>query len=263
MSSLAPDAEPAFDSVERLEVRGRVYQAWQEAVERRLVCDELQVAALAVAHFPSIRVSTHKEEVEPVYCDNGTVVAVIVREWEHVSGSVEIAAARLLDDLDDIVKLRVMIRNQTPFVPYREVDARTRCHFLWSLRTPFSACRTAGSSLCSSRLSAGVDWQRGAGMSEPGQCWLASRTHGRRCCRRPSSSTTIRRLLRRVRVACSMARRSTRFSRLRIMTLTDDEKREMRQSDDRAREILERTENLPEEQFMKLHGVLRGLHPVS
>jgi hypothetical protein len=46
---------------------------------------------------------------------------------------------------------------------------------------------------------------------------------------------------------------------LRIMTLTDEEKREMRQSDDRARRILERTESLPEEQFMKLHGALRGL----
>jgi hydrogenase maturation protease len=50
---------------------------------------------------------------------------------------------------------------------------------------------------------------------------------------------------------------------LRIMTLTDGEKREMRQSDDRSREILERTENLPEEQFMKLHGVLRGFHPMK
>jgi hydrogenase maturation protease len=48
---------------------------------------------------------------------------------------------------------------------------------------------------------------------------------------------------------------------LRILTLTDDEKREMRQSDDRAREILERTESMPAEQFMKLHGVLRGLIP--
>jgi hypothetical protein len=46
---------------------------------------------------------------------------------------------------------------------------------------------------------------------------------------------------------------------LRILTLTEDEKREMRQSDDRARQILERTESMPEEQFMKLHGVLRGL----
>jgi hypothetical protein len=46
------------------------------------------------------------------------------------------------------------------------------------------------------------------------------------------------------------------------MTLTDDEKREIRQSDDRAREVLDRTENLPAEQFMKLHGVLRGLRSV-
>jgi hydrogenase maturation protease len=46
---------------------------------------------------------------------------------------------------------------------------------------------------------------------------------------------------------------------LRIMTLTDEEKREMRESDDRARKILERTETLPEEQLMKLHGALRGL----
>jgi hypothetical protein len=37
----------------------------------------------------------------------------------------------------------------------------------------------------------------------------------------------------------------------------------MRQSDERAREILERTENMPEEQFMKLHGVLRSLTPLK
>lgn len=50
---------------------------------------------------------------------------------------------------------------------------------------------------------------------------------------------------------------------LRIMTLTDEEKREIRQSDDRAREILDRTEAMPAEQFMKLHGVVRGLRPLK
>ena len=50
---------------------------------------------------------------------------------------------------------------------------------------------------------------------------------------------------------------------LRIVTLTDDEKREIRQSDDRARLILERTEAMPAEQFMKLHGALRGLRPLK
>src|SRR5208282_3514178 len=50
---------------------------------------------------------------------------------------------------------------------------------------------------------------------------------------------------------------------LRILTMTDQEKHEMRQSDERARQMLERTENMPQEQFMKLHGALRGLHPMS
>jgi hydrogenase maturation protease len=50
---------------------------------------------------------------------------------------------------------------------------------------------------------------------------------------------------------------------LRIMTLTDEEKREIRESDERAREILERTEAMPAEQFMKLHGVVRGLRPLK
>ena len=50
---------------------------------------------------------------------------------------------------------------------------------------------------------------------------------------------------------------------LRIMTLTDEEKEEMRQGDERAREILERTEALSPEQFMKLHGVIRSLRPVD
>jgi hydrogenase maturation protease len=46
---------------------------------------------------------------------------------------------------------------------------------------------------------------------------------------------------------------------LRIMTLTDQEKLEMASTDERAREILERTDSMPPEQFMKLHGVLRGV----
>ncbi|MFZ3263368.1 MAG: hypothetical protein WA172_05170 [Terriglobales bacterium] len=50
---------------------------------------------------------------------------------------------------------------------------------------------------------------------------------------------------------------------LRIMTLTDEEKREIRNSDDRARQILERTESMPAEQFMKLHGAVRGMRPLK
>lgn len=46
---------------------------------------------------------------------------------------------------------------------------------------------------------------------------------------------------------------------LRVLTLTDEEKAEIRRSDPCARAILERTETLPNEQLMKVHGAIRGL----
>lgn len=46
---------------------------------------------------------------------------------------------------------------------------------------------------------------------------------------------------------------------LRILTLSDDEKAEIRNGGDRAREVLERAEALPPEHMMKLHGAVRGL----
>ena len=49
---------------------------------------------------------------------------------------------------------------------------------------------------------------------------------------------------------------------LRVLTLTDEEKQEMRQGDVRARAILERTETLPAEHLMKVHGAIRGMRRV-
>lgn len=46
---------------------------------------------------------------------------------------------------------------------------------------------------------------------------------------------------------------------LRVMTLSDAEKQEMRAGDARAAQILERTETLPAEHLLKLHGALRGM----
>lgn len=49
---------------------------------------------------------------------------------------------------------------------------------------------------------------------------------------------------------------------LRILTMTDDEKREMRAADPRADALLTRTESLAREELMRLHGTVRGLRPV-
>ncbi len=49
---------------------------------------------------------------------------------------------------------------------------------------------------------------------------------------------------------------------LRILTMTDDEKREMRAADPRADALLSRTEALGQTDMMRLHGAMRGARPV-
>jgi hypothetical protein len=49
---------------------------------------------------------------------------------------------------------------------------------------------------------------------------------------------------------------------LRIMTLTDDEKRQAAATDDRVRAMLARTDALARDQLMSLHGTIRGLTSV-
>ena len=46
---------------------------------------------------------------------------------------------------------------------------------------------------------------------------------------------------------------------LRLLTLTDEEKRLVDATDDRARAVLERTESLGPEHLARLHGAVRGL----
>ena len=50
---------------------------------------------------------------------------------------------------------------------------------------------------------------------------------------------------------------------LRTMTLTDEEKREARATDPRAKAIVDRADVMPKEMFARLHGAVRSLRPVS
>src|SRR4029077_7208653 len=50
---------------------------------------------------------------------------------------------------------------------------------------------------------------------------------------------------------------------LRTLTLTDEEKREARATDPRAKPIVDRVDALPREVFARLHGAVRSLRPVA
>lgn len=257
--SLPPDTEFRFEYVERLEGGGREYQPWQEAVEREITCAELKLTALVSPTTLSFDFPAHKE-FEPIRDDRGDAIGVIVREWKHLHGSIEIGAFRLLND---VFKVRVMIRNHSHFIPtpdgLREdaiVFALVSAHTILGveegefvslleppaeLETLAAECENIGTW----PVLVGEHDSRHAMLSSP----IILYDYPQIAPESPGSlfdGTEIDEIL-----------------SLRIMTLTDDEKREIRQSDDRAREVLERTENLPEEQFMKLHGVLRGLHSVK
>jgi hydrogenase maturation protease len=259
VGSLSPDAGPPFDYVDRLETGGRVHQAWQEAVEREISCDEMELALVAAPTSIPFDFPAHKE-VEPVRGEAGDVVGIVVREWEHLSGSIEVSGTRLSDD---VFKIGVLIRNGSHF------DATSQ-----ALREEAVLC-----SLVSTHTILGVENGAFLSLLEPPAEYRALATECQNVGTWPVlvgeddsqeamlSSPII--LYDYPQIAPESAgslfdgTEMDEILSLRIMTLTDEEKREIRQSDDRAREVLDRTENLPQEQFMKLHGVLRGLRPVK
>jgi hypothetical protein len=50
---------------------------------------------------------------------------------------------------------------------------------------------------------------------------------------------------------------------LRILTMTDEEKDEVRRGDERGRRVLERTESLTADELMQMHGAIRGLRHIG
>jgi hypothetical protein len=244
--------EPEFDFVDRLEVGGRVYQPWEEAVEREHTSSLMDPATLSFLSplyltFPAGR------RFEYLHDEQERAVGVLVRDCEALTASVQFGSAQCCNG---VVKVTVRLHNLTSFDP-RKTIREDALKF----------------SLVSAHTILGVEEGEFLSLLDPppgfedlvGQCsnvgtWpvlIGDQAETM------LSSPII--LYDHPQIAPESAGNlfdSTEIDEilsLRILTLTDEEKREMRQSDDRAREILERTENMPEEQFMKLHGVLRGL----
>ena len=254
----ATSSEPTLEPVDRMELAGRVFQPWQEAVERELSYVDLDPADFATMSplmfdFPA------GESIDYLRDEQGKAVGAIIREWKALNGSVEI---RSLSSHDDVVRISVQVENLT--INSAPSSGTARESILLD-------------SLVSAHTILGVDNGEFLSLLEPpagfeeqvAQCqnigtWPVLATDNDDAM---LSSPII--LYDHPQIAPESAGNlfdSTEIDEilsLRILTLTDDEKREMRQSDDRARGILERTEQMPEEQFAKLHGILRGLTPVK
>ena len=249
---------PEFNLVEKLEASGRVYQVWQEAVEREIVVPVCNIEALGKSihsfFFPAGR------ELEYLRESTGETVGVLVRERNDLRGEVELSAAR---EEDDLFKVSANIRNLTPFDVTNDtsredalLSAMVSTHtilgvkdgrFVSLLAPPeqFSELAAVCKNVGTWPVLVGVEGDRDTMLSSPIILYdypqIAPESAGDLF-----DGTEIDEIL-----------------SLRIMTLTDEEKREMSQSDERARQMLERTETMPVEHLMKLHGVLRGLRPLT
>ncbi|HEV7893070.1 MAG TPA: hypothetical protein VGP08_20815 [Pyrinomonadaceae bacterium] len=244
--------------VASLEVGGRVFQTWQEATEREFRAPSFDVETLAARaerltfSFPASRA------LETLRDEAGQVVGVIVRTQRTVEGALELSAARAGEGL---FKITARILNTTPLEDAKSKsrdDALMRSlvstHTILSvgegefvsLLDPPEAFREAASG-CSNTgtwpVMVGTEGERGVMLSSPIILYdypqISPESAGELF-----DGTEIDEIL-----------------TLRIMTLTDEEKREMRGADERARRILERTETLPAEQLMKMHGAMRSVRP--
>jgi hypothetical protein len=255
-NDLAVVNEAAIENVERLEVNGKTFQPWQEAVEEVIEVTEFNTSALCAQPMQwPFRLSV-KLEREAIRDESGLIVGIILREKASVAGMVELAVQRLQDGVFKLTARIANISRFAPASPASREDALARslisAHTILEVRggefvslvDPPDAYREfakACQNIGTWPVLVGEEGQRDTMLSSPIILYdypqIAPESPGDLF-----DGAEIDEIL-----------------SLRIMTLTDEEKREMRESDDRARKILERTETLPEEQLMKLHGALRGL----
>jgi hypothetical protein len=257
-TELSAAEEANSERVERLQVGDNTFHAWQEAVEEVIEVAEFDVAALvAQAMQWPFRLSAAKE-TEALRDETGWVVGFIQRDKSTVSGIIDLAAERIAPDL---FRLTIHISNASQMhdaPPSREQGlsrALVSTHTILEVRDGefvslvdppeayrdlVAKCQNVGTW----PILVGAEGERDTMLSSPIILYdypeIAPESPGDLF-----DGAEIDEIL-----------------SLRILTMTDEEKREMRQADERTRKILERTENMPDEQLMKLHGVLRGLRSV-
>jgi hypothetical protein len=221
------------EPVDELVAGGERHLSWDEATERELTLDGPGLGRIAIA-------AGRVEEPLPG--------GAIVRSWEALAGTVAVHE----EPLDrDVRRIAVEIANTTPWegTVREEALRRTFC-------STHTVLRASGGAFVSqtdppARLRAAADACRNEGtwpvlvaerhtvLSSP----IILEDHPRIAPESPGDlfdGGEIDQLL-----------------VLNILSLTDEEKAEMRASDPRAREILERTEALSEDELMRLHGAIR------
>ena len=248
--------EPQYRKVEMLEVGERRYYTWQEALPQRVNSGKLAIAALAASVREVPFVFSGRRELEPLSAASGEVVGVLVRTQQPIEGKIELRCERVADAT---FRLTTRIMNITALQAIESMDrnaaslhALVSCHTILhvhegefvSLMDPPQSLATAASeceNIGAWPVLVGNEGERDTLLSSPIILYdypqIAPESPGDLF-----DATEIDEIL-----------------TLRILAMTDEEKREMAAVDERARALLERTEQLAPEQLQKLHGTMRHL----
>ncbi len=239
----------AFRPVETLEVGDRTLVTWEEGVERCF--DETIVLSELLARERQIPIEAPAgRDVELVRTADGGIAARIVRERWPVSALVRVTA----EPAGGLIKVRVRIENAADWQGTDREEALRRAligaHTLLAVRggafvslldPPSAAC----TNLHTWPVLIGQEGARDVLLSSPIILYdypqVAPESPGDLC-----DATEIDEIL-----------------TLRVMTLTEEEKREAMGTDERARQIIERSDAIPPELFERLHGAVRSLGPVD
>jgi hydrogenase maturation protease len=259
LTELPAGGEPAFRAVERLQVGDQLWQTWQEAVEREVPLDDVDLSGLAREALSREFAYPAWRKWEPLSGPAGEAAGVVVREQEAIAGTVELSAE---DAGDGLIKVRLRILNRTPL---ERADQRSRDEALMrSLVSTHTVLGVRGGEFISLLDPPELCRQLAAGCRNEGTWPVLVGELGEKDTL--LSSPII--LADYPQVAPESpgdlfdATEIDEILTLRILALTDEEKRAMAAVDERARALLHRTETLTGEQLLRLHGVVRGLRPL-
>jgi hypothetical protein len=243
-------AEGALEFVDELRVGEERYLSWDEATEREVAVGRFKLSELGSPALVEIDVPGGSAE-EPLAEPTGEVAGAVVREWRPLRGTVEVGAESVREGL---FRVTVRITNTTPWegedrestLKQTFVSTHTALEVeggeFVSLIDPPEELRGAAQGCENIKtwpVLVGEEGERNMMLSSPIILYdypqIAPESPGDLF-----DGTEIDQML-----------------ILNVLTLTDEEKEEMRASDPRAREILEIAEALSPEELMNLHGAIR------
>lgn len=251
---VARAGEEGLEPVDELEVDGARYLAWDEAVEREVVVPPRPLSALRTPHRVRVAVPAGGGE-EWIEDGGGRRVGKLLRSWSALRGEVEVLAAPLGARL---YRLCIRVSNTTPWAGGSRDEAmrqafcsahavlRTSGAFI-SLTDPPEALRAAAAA-CRNE---GV-WPVLVGEEGDRTTLLAS----------PIILSDYPRVAPESPGDLFDGGEIDQLLILNVLALTEAEKAEMRATDPKAREILDRCDALSPEQLARLHGAVRDFRPL-